>query len=157
RRSGSAGATAGRAASRELPATRAGGPGCTRRGLMRPPCRTSAAASPSPGARLTFRTSCQRGARRHACSQSIRSPPPPGRAGETSATMSTRSFAFTPWSPQRPWAALVQVLADPDLRHHERPEPIGVRAGSREVLGLEALDLRRLEEATRPHLLRREE
>src|SRR3989454_8143170 len=122
---------------------------------MRTPCRSAVAASPSVVARQTTRTSCPRATSRDDCSQSIRVPPPSAGVGETSETMRTRSFALTRRSPERPYAPRLQVLSDPELRHHQRPEAIGVCSRPREVLGLEALDRRRLEEPARSDLVGR--
>src|SRR5215510_10971423 len=120
-------------------------------------CSAAAGAVAPASARLTTRTSWPRAARPRACSQSIRSPPPSGRDGETSETMTTRSRSLMRGSPERPVAARIEVLAGPQLQHHQGPEAIGVGARAAQVLPLEGLDRVRVEQAASPDALGREQ
>ena len=60
-------------------------------------------------------------------------------------------------SPERPLPAAIEVLADPQLGHHEREEAVGVVASPARVLAPEPLHLRGLEEAPRGHERGRQE
>src|SRR5882672_4639449 len=80
----------------------------------------------------------------------MRSPPPSGRNGDTSATMRTRRVSLTRVSPECPEPVLVEVLAHPQLRHHEGPEAIRVAPHAAVVLSLERLHGTDLEEAPGP-------
>src|SRR3989442_12579040 len=81
----------------------------------------------------------------------MRSPPPAGCDGDTSETMRTRSGSFTRASPERPEAVLVEVLAHPELRHHQRPEAVGMRLPAGPMLPLHAFHPPVVEEPPRPN------
>src|SRR5262249_37930389 len=123
-------------------------------------CSAEAGAFASAAARLTTRTSWARAPGPRACSPSLPPPPPRGRVGATSETPSTPSPAplrGPPARPPPPPAARVEVLAGPQLQHHQGPEPIGVGARAAQVLTLEGLDRVGVEQAASPDALWRQE
>src|SRR2546427_12173530 len=86
----------------------------------------------------------------------MRSPPPAGCDGDTSETMRTRSGSFTRASPERPEAVLVEVFAHPELRHHQRPEAVGMSLPARQMPPLHAFHRLLVEEPSRSNAAARQ-